>query len=194
MNESSRDLYLVRHAEAGPDETGLTERGRRQAVLLGERLRDIPFSTIHHSPLPRAVQTARLINHQAPLHPSEAAGDYIPHVPHRDDLPPDSADYYFDFLHQATSEERTTGPRLADEALAQFTGPATGGHELLITHNFLIAWLVRDALGTPPWRWLTLTHCNAALTTIRYTPHRPPTLLTYNDMSHLPPSLQWTDF
>ncbi len=191
---AARYLYLVRHAEADPDETGLTERGRHQAVLLGERLQDIPFTAIHHSPLPRAVQTAHLINHQAPLRPSEAAGDYIPHVPHRDDLPPDSADYYLDFLHQATPEELSTGPRLANEALAQFTGPATGGHELLITHNFLIAWLVRDALGAPPWRWLTLTHCNAALTVIRYTPNRPATLLTYNDMSHLPPDLQWTGF
>ncbi|MFC9690201.1 histidine phosphatase family protein [Kribbella sp. NPDC056951] len=186
--DNSRYLYLARHAEATPDETGLTDRGRRQAVVLGERLRDIPFTTIHHSPLPRAAQTAHLLNHDAPLHPSEPAGDYIPHVPHRDDLPPDSADYYLDFLQQFTPEELSTGPRLAREALAQFTGCATTGHELLITHNFLIAWLVRDALGAPPWRWLTLNHANAALTVIRYTPNRPAALLTYNDTCHLPGS------
>ncbi|WP_405061539.1 histidine phosphatase family protein [Kribbella sp. NBC_01505] len=193
MNETdARYLYLVRHGEALPDESGLTERGRRQAVLLGQRLRDIPFTAVHHSPLTRAVETAQLINHQAPLRPSEAAGDYIPYVPRREDLPVDSADYYLDFLHQATPEELSQGPHLAREALAQFTAPT--GHELLVTHNFLIAHLVCNALDAPPWRWLTLNHCNAALTVIRHTPNRPTTVLLYNDMTHLPEPLRWTGF
>jgi len=45
IRTATRYLYLVRHAEALPDESGLTERGRRQAVLLGRRLRHVPFST-----------------------------------------------------------------------------------------------------------------------------------------------------
>lgn len=56
---------------------------------------------------------------------------------------------------------------LAREALKRFTGPATGGetrHESVVTHNFLIGWLVRAAQDAPEWRWLGLNHCNAALT------------------------------
>ncbi|TDD58781.1 histidine phosphatase family protein [Kribbella antibiotica] len=180
------DLYLARHAEALPDESGLTDRGRDQAARLGQRLKEIPFTTIHHSPLPRAVQTARLLNHQAPLQASEEAGDHIPYVPLRNELPTDSADYYLDFLHQATPEELAQGPHIAERAVARFTGPSTSNHELLITHNFLIAWLVRDALDAPPWRWLTLNHSNCGLTVIRYTPNRPAALLMFNDESHLP--------
>lgn len=36
---SARYLYLVRHGEAPPDESGLSENGRRQAILLGLRLK-----------------------------------------------------------------------------------------------------------------------------------------------------------
>jgi phosphohistidine phosphatase SixA len=32
---ATRYLYLVRHAEAPPDESGLTENGRHQATLRG---------------------------------------------------------------------------------------------------------------------------------------------------------------
>jgi broad specificity phosphatase PhoE len=198
---ATRYLYLARHAEALPDESGLTERGTRQAELLGRRLQDVPFSSVHHGPLPRAAQTAYLIGAQlktkVSLHSSAAAGDYVPHVPEKDELPADSADYLLSFLHQSTPEELKRGPDLARVALERFTGPAEGDteqHDLLITHNFLVSWLVRHALDAPPWRWLGLNHCNAALTVLRYTPGRPSSVVIYNDMQHLPTDLRWTGF
>jgi probable phosphoglycerate mutase len=192
-----RYLYLARHAEALPDESGLTDRGRRQAVLLGRRLQDVPLSAVHHGPLPRAAQTARLLTTEVPLEVSDAAGDYVPYVPEKDELPAESADHLLRFLQQATAEELERGPELARVALERFTGPVDGDddlHELVVTHNFLIAWLVRDALDAPKWRWLSLSHCNAALTVIRYTPSRPSSVLLYNDMHHLPTALRWTGF
>ncbi|MEU5107143.1 MULTISPECIES: histidine phosphatase family protein [unclassified Streptomyces] len=197
---AARHLYLARHGEASPDESELTDNGRRQAVLLGERLRSSPLSAIHHGPLPRAEQTARLIHDQldgVSLQPSELAGDYIPHLPKREELPPDSADAMLDRLTQFPAEEREFGPRLAQEALTQFTGAVKGDkprHELVVTHNFLIGWLVRAALDAPNWRWMGLNHANAALTVIRYAPDRPASVLFYNDMGHLPPHLRWTGF
>ena len=198
---ATRHLYLVRHGEALPDESGLTENGRRQAVLLGRRLRDVPFSAVHHGPLPRAAQTARLIGEQLngiPLQVSETAGDYVPDVPEREELQADSADFLLRFLAGATDEERERGPELARQALRLFTGAVTDGardrHELVVTHNFLIAWLVRDAMHAPKWRWLGLNHCNASLTVIRYAPGRAASVLLSNDMRHLPAELRWTGF
>ncbi|MER6450227.1 histidine phosphatase family protein [Streptomyces venezuelae] len=197
---ATRYLYLARHGEASPDESGLTETGRRQAVLLGRRLRDVPLTAVHHGPLPRAQQTARLIGDQltnVPLHLSEAAGDYVPHLPDREELPAESADYYLDFLAGASAEERENGPGLARRAMDLFTGPVDGPddrHELVVTHNFLIAWLVREAMHAPKWRWLGLNHANAALTVIRYAPGRPACVLFSNDMRHLPDELRWTGF
>ncbi|MEU8844673.1 histidine phosphatase family protein [Streptomyces sp. NPDC048564] len=197
---ATRYLYLVRHGEASPDESGLTEAGRQQATRLGQRLRDVPFSGVHHGPLPRAEQTARLIGDQlrnVPVHVSDIAGDYVPYLPNKDELPAESADYYLDFLADATDEERENGPALARRALDAYTGPVQGDkdrHELVVTHNFLVAWLVRDAMHAPKWRWLGLNHCNAALTVIRYAPGRPASVLTLNDMRHLPAELRWTGF
>lgn len=193
---TTRYLYLVRHGEASPDESGLTEGGLRQATLLGRRLRGIPFPAIHHGPLPRAGQTARLIGDQLkniPLRVSEVAGDYVPYTPGRGELPAESADFYLRFLAGATAEERDQGPALARRALDLFTGPVDGEedrHELVVTHNFLVAWLVRDAMHAPKWRWLGLNHCNAALTVIRYAPSRPASVLMSNDMRHLPTELR----
>ncbi|SDI54527.1 histidine phosphatase family protein [Nonomuraea jiangxiensis] len=193
----TRYLYLTRHGEASPDGHGLTAAGRRQAALLGERLRDVPFTAVHHSPVGRAAETARLIGEHlpgVPLHACEAAGDYVPYVPTREELSPEHADRLLDFVHQFPDHEQ--GAALARQALDLFTGPAAEGtaHELVVTHNFLVGWLVRAALDAPEWRWLGVNHCNAALTVIRYAPDRPSSVLLFNDMAHLPAELRWTGF
>jgi broad specificity phosphatase PhoE len=56
MTEWSRDGRL-----AGRREIGLSDEGRAQATALAERLAGIEVSEILTSPLPRAVETARLI-------------------------------------------------------------------------------------------------------------------------------------
>ena len=62
--------YLVRHGETEWNRTGrmqghlgvpLSAEGRRQATLLGERLRSVEFSAVYCSDLPRAAETARII-------------------------------------------------------------------------------------------------------------------------------------
>ncbi|MER6573082.1 histidine phosphatase family protein [Streptomyces sp. NPDC001093] len=196
-----RYLYLARHGEATPDEGGLTEAGRRQAELLGKRLGGVPLTAIHHGPLPRAVQTARLVVQQlsaVPLRESETAGDYVPYVPGRDEFPAEVADAMSARFASVSAEEAARGAELARQAVTKFTGPDHKGdtprHDLVITHAFLIAWLVRAAMDAPAWRWMGLNHGNAALTVIRYAPARPASVLVYNDMSHLPDDLRWTGF
>lgn len=65
-------------------------------------------------------------------------------------------------------------------------------HDLVVTHNFVIGWLVREALDAPDWRWIGLHHANAALSIIHYAPERPSSLIVYNDIRHLPEELRWT--
>ncbi|MDL5199233.1 histidine phosphatase family protein [Streptomyces sp. ALI-76-A] len=197
---ATRYLYLARHAEASPDEKQLTDKGRRQAALLDARLQRGPISAICHGPLPRAAETARLIRDQldnVSIRSSESAGDYIPYMPQKEELPAQSADAMLSRLLQFPAEEREDGPELARRALTRFTGPVRAAeprHELVVTHNFLIGWLVRDALDAPKWRWMGLDHANAALTVIRYAPGRPASVLFYNDLGHLPEELRWTGF
>lgn len=195
---ATRFLYLARHGEATSDQSGLTTGGRRQAELLGERLSARPITKIHHSPLARAAETAAIIAGQldrATIAQSAIAGDYVPYWPTREELPPDSADRMLNFLAQFPDEDRELGSSLAQRALDSFTGPVRGTrerHELVVTHNFLIGWLLGAAMDSPPWRWLSVNHGNAALTVIRYSPGRPSSVLVYNDTRHLPDDLRWT--
>ncbi|MGW2871657.1 histidine phosphatase family protein [Kitasatospora sp. NPDC001225] len=199
---ATRYLYLARHGEAEShgDDSGLTAAGRRQAVLLGRRLAGRPVSVLHHGPLPRAAETARLVAEQLTgvrPEPCEEAGDFVPYVPARDELPADGARFLLDFLGGTTAAEREEGAALAWRAVERFTGPVPGReerHELVVTHAFLVGWLVRHALDAPAWRWLGVNAANAALTVLRYTPGRPPAVLLLNDQGHLPEELHWTGY
>jgi broad specificity phosphatase PhoE len=197
---SVRHLYLTRHAEPG-DDGRLTERGVRQAVLLGRRLSNVPFGSVQHGPLPRATQTAQLVarqlGSQVPVLELEAAGDYVPHVPSADEVDPDHRVGVMAFLADVSSAEASRGAELAAEAIRLLTGPEHGeddSHHLVVTHAFTIGWLVRDVCAAPPWRWLGLDNGHAALTVLRYSTERPATVAVYNDMSHLPEELRWTGF
>jgi broad specificity phosphatase PhoE len=194
-----RYVYLARHGEAVSEDGGLTAAGRRQAELLGRRLRGVPLTAVHHGPLPRAAQTARLVAEQlsgVPLRECETAGDYVPYVPERGELPPETADAILSRVAAVPTEQRAQGEELARRAVAEFTGPVGQAqaprHDLVVTHAFLVAWLVRDALDAPAWRWIGMAPGNAALTVIRYAEDRPATVLVYNDVSHLPHELRWT--
>jgi broad specificity phosphatase PhoE len=197
---AARFLYLARHAEADAEGNGLSERGRKQAALLAERLKDVPLTRLWHGPLPRAEQTARIVADRLgrlPCAVAEEAGDYVPHAPTRGELPAELADLLLKFLGGVSEQERAEGAELARRATEVFTGPVDGSaprHELVVTHAFLVAWLVRAAMDAPRWRWLGLNVANAALTVIRYAPGRPQSVLLLNDQSHLPLELRWTGF
>lgn len=187
-------LYLVRHGEAVPHDGPLSPIRERQARLAGKRLQDVPLSAIWHGPLPRAVQTAALIAAAfpgVPVSESDLAGDYVPSDPDPADLPPSFAS----FVGAFPDSERASGADLSAAAIERFTraDPENGDdHELVVTHNFLIGWLVRHALAAPPWRWLGLNQMNCGLTVIAYQPGLPPSLVSFNDAAHLPPELRWT--
>ncbi|SCG75523.1 histidine phosphatase family protein [Micromonospora humi] len=195
---ATRLLFLARHGEqeeTGTEapEVGLSARGRRQATLLGERLRGARIDAVHHGPLARAAETAALVAAAlpgVPVHADDRAGDHMPHDTDPTGLP----ERHAAFLGQFTDEERREGPRVTAEAVARFaTAPASGDvRELVVTHNFLVAWLVRHALEAPERRWIGLNHANCALTVIRYSDAAPPTLITLNDAAHLPPALRTT--
>jgi broad specificity phosphatase PhoE len=73
------NIYLTRHGETqwntekrlqGSRDSDLTEKGIRNAIALGERLKNIDFNAIYSSPLERAYQTARHIksDKEVPIH------------------------------------------------------------------------------------------------------------------------------
>ena len=131
------------------------------------------------------------------LSEDEAAGDYVPHLPDRDEVPDAWADAVLSFLADVSEDEASLGAHLAARAIDLLAGPAVEGREpvdVVITHAFTIGWLVRHAVDAPAWRWFPPNQCHAGLTVIRYEHNGPPSVVVVNDMAHLPPELRWTGF
>lgn len=187
-------LYLVRHgeqldAEHGMPDGPLSPRGRRQAELLGERLGGVPFDSAMHSPLQRAAETAEIIAAKMPAltpEPSALLFDCIPSGP-----APETPKVYDPFFGSVTEAQIEAGSAQMADAAAEFLrSHREDRHDLLITHNFVIAWLVREALGAPDWRWLSINQANCGLTILTQKTGRPWSLLVHNDLAHLPPELR----
>lgn len=190
----SQYLYLVRHGEQQNAEHGLPDgplssRGRRQAQLLSERLGGLPLSVAHHSPLQRAAETASIIAERLPsisLEPTALLFDCVP-----TGKTPETPSAYEPFFGAVTEEEVEAGRAQMADAVAEFLAPRSGEqHTLLITHNFVIAWFVREVLDAPEWKWMTIDQAHCGLTVIQRKPGRPWTMLTHNDLGHLPVELR----
>lgn len=183
-------LYLVRHgeqldAEHGMPDGPLSPRGRRQAELLAERLGGIPFDSALHSPLQRAAETAAIIAAKMPSlnpEPSALLFDCVPSGPAAE-----TPKVYDPFFGSVTDAEIEAGSAQMADAAAEFLrSHREDRHDLLITHNFVIAWLVREVLGAPDWRWLSINQANCGLTVLTQKSGRPWSLLVHNDLAHLP--------
>ena len=189
----TRHLYLARHGDADAFGT-LTDIGRRQSALLGQRLAALPIDAVWHSPLPRAAACAHELARQLPPGtPVDAADeliDHVPYVPTRAETPP----AWLPFFDGYDEAEAAAGHRTAERLTARFAtaGRDVDSHEVLVTHAYPIAWLIRHALDAPPVRWLGLDSASTALTLIEYRPGLPPAVVLFNEMSHLPDELRWT--
>jgi probable phosphoglycerate mutase len=192
MSMARTQLYLVRHGEQDPatrhaPDGGLSRLGREQADRLGRRLHAVPFSTIHHSPLARAAQTADIVAGHLPRVPSHVCDFVVDRTPvpsaaQRDRYP----DRWHAWLDGVPDQERDEDAGALQAAVRHFgVLGEQDRHELLITHNFVIGWFVRHVLDAPVWRWLGLNQGNCAITVVQWETGRPPTLVSFNDTGHL---------
>jgi len=187
-------IYLVRHgehqdAEHGVDDGPLSPRGQRQAELIADRLSGLPLDAVWHSPLLRATETARAIAERLPSvtpEPSALLFDCVP-----TGMTEDTPAVYESFFGSVTDAEIEAGSAQMADAVNEFLVRKQGDvHEVLITHNFVIAWFVREVLGAPDWRWMTLNQAHCGLTVIGQKQGRPWTLVNHNELSHLPMELR----
>jgi probable phosphoglycerate mutase len=187
-------IYLVRHgqqqdAEHGLDDGPLSPRGMRQAGYIAERLSGVPFTGAWHSPLQRAAETASIMSKRLPALVWEASPLLFDCIP--SGRAPETPSAYDPFFGSVTEAEIEAGRAQMEDAVAEFLQPRRSQrHDLLITHNFVIAWFVREVLGAPDWRWVGINQAHCGLTVLQQKPGRPWTLVTHNDLGHLPVELR----
>lgn len=187
-------IYLVRHgehvdAEHGIDDGPLSPRGQRQAELIADRLSGLPLDAVWHSPLLRAAETARAIAARLPSVdpvPSALLFDCVP-----SGMSDETPSAYEPFFGSVSDAEIEAGAAQMSDAVGEFLRRRNGDvHEVLITHNFVISWFVREVLGAPDWRWMTLNQAHCGLSVIVQKQGRPWTLMSHNDLGHLPMELR----
>lgn len=190
----SHFLYLVRHgeqqyAEHGLPDGPLSERGKRQAAAIADRLSGVPFTGAWHSPLQRAAETAGIMTATMPSlepRPSALLFDCIPSGP-----TPDMPQAFRSFFGPVTEDEIEAGRAQMSDAVGEWmTSSREDEHHLLITHNFVIGWFVRQVFEAPAWRWMGINQANCGLTIIRVRSVKAPELITHNDLGHLPVELR----
>ena len=187
-------IYLVRHGEHQDAEHGLADgplspRGRRQAELIADRLSGLPLDAIWHSPLLRAAETARAISERIPSVEAEPSALLFDCVP--TGMTEETPAVFEPFFGSITEAEIDAGRAQMGDAVNEFLVRKPGDvHEVLITHNFVISWFVREVLEAPDWRWMTLNQANCGLTVISQKQGRPWSLVAHNDLSHLPMELR----
>lgn len=155
-------LYITRHGETqwniekrmqGWSDSDLTEKGKKNAVLLGERLKEIEFAAIYTSPSKRTVATANLIkgDRQIPI----ILDDHLKEInmgkwegkkaEYLKDSYPEAFDFFWNAPHRYKSsdgEDFFAVEKRVKQALNIVKENYASGNVLLVTHSVVIKLLL----------------------------------------------------
>jgi broad specificity phosphatase PhoE len=191
----SRVLIFVRHGQYVNDEKSryygqLTALGRRQAKRTGKRLSEYQFDVAYHSDMPRAVETAAIFFDEMeplPSHTMKALREITPPLP----------SHLGENAKQLSPQQRSLQRKLLRTALdtlvPRFLSAPKGNRnklELIVAHGNLIRYLVRLAMGDKTSEWWRMGTSNCGITILAIRQDGPNALYQYNDVGHLPKSMQ----
>lgn len=202
-HESGPRLVLVRHGETewardgrhtGRTDIPLTELGRSQATVLGDRLRGRLFTSVFTSPLSRARETCRLagLGHEARVSDDLLEWDYGRYEGRRTleirrDVPGWTV-----WRDGAPGGERAAdvGAR-ADQVIEQ--ARVAGGEIVLFSHGHFLRVLTARWLGLDPADGRLFALAPATIGILGYEREQP-VIIRWNDRCHLVlPSYIWTE-
>lgn len=151
-------LLLARHGETDWNRNGiwqghadppLNERGRRQAVALAERLRDVSLDAIYASDLLRALQTAEIVAAAKGLPVVADPGLREMDVGSWTGLTREEIAQRFPDWDYHDGETREAFQARAVAAAVRIAAAHHGGTVLVVSHGGVVRALQRHALGEP---------------------------------------------
>lgn len=186
-----RHLVFIRHGQyhedaKNDDDKRLTDLGRQQANITGQRLKDLDFkyTKLVCSTLIRAVETADIIAKYLPKVPRETCGFLREGSP----VPPDPASKNW----RPDKTFFQDGPRI-EAAFRKHIHRADvdqvgNSVEIYVCHANVIRYFVCRVLQFPPEGWLRMSigHCGITWVTIR--PNGRVSVRSMGDTGHLPPN------
>ncbi|XP_013404680.1 serine/threonine-protein phosphatase PGAM5, mitochondrial isoform X3 [Lingula anatina] len=195
---ASRHLLFIRHGQYNlkgekDEDRILTDLGRKQAALVGQRLKelDLPYSLLVYSTMARATETGKIvqkflppdipvntcsfIREGAPIQPEPPVGHWRPEQSQffEDGARIEAA--FRKYFHRAKpSQEKDS-------------------YEVYVCHANVIRYFVCRALQFPPEAWLRLTLHNCSITWLTIRPSGRVSLKGLGDSGHLPPDCLTTN-
>ncbi|XP_075541005.1 serine/threonine-protein phosphatase PGAM5, mitochondrial-like isoform X1 [Dermacentor variabilis] len=187
---ATRYLYIIRHGqynmkgESDKDFT-LTELGRKQADLTGQRLKHlgVPFSRLVHSSMTRAIETAEIIHKHLEALPMESCelireGAPVPPQPPFGTWKPEAKVFF------------TDGARIEASFRKYFYRAAPSqkedSHEIIVCHANVIRYWICRALQFPPEAWSRISLANCSISVVRIPPSGRVSLRSLGDTGHFP--------
>jgi probable phosphoglycerate mutase len=196
MTDALPEVYLARHGETawtisgqhtGRTELPLTERGERNAVNLGARLRGMTFSRVLVSPRLRARRTCELAGFAAVAEdvPDLAEWDYGAYEGRTTaDIRQERPDWYLFRDGCPGGESLADVAARADRLIALLR--ASSDRSLLFGHGHIFRILAARWIGLPPGEAAHLLLSTGSLSVLSYE-HRlsDPALRLWNDDRHV---------
>ena len=182
-----KTIFLLRHGQYKSEPTEhLTPLGRKQALLAGKRLKNIKFHKFHFSTMPRARETAQIVQktmgYKGRLNGSDFLHECIPGFPKK-----------LRKKHGHTDEKKLSRhKRRADRAFRDiFKFSKKNRSELVVCHGNIIRYFVCKSLGidTDLWTRLDIKQCGITVIQLNLK-KRTKNIISHNDIGHIPLKMQ----
>jgi probable phosphoglycerate mutase len=168
-------LYITRHGETkwnkekrlqGWKDSELTEKGVKNAISLGERLRDVSFHAVYSSSSGRAVKTAKLIcsDRNIPIHYDDDLkeinlGDWEGKI--SEEIEENSKKEFFHFWNSPhlynhephKGESFQDLKRRVEKASKKMIAAHTDGNILVVTHGVALRAMLSIFMNIPTEKW-----------------------------------------
>lgn len=180
-------IILVRHGQykAKTDKASekLTGLGRKQAKLVGKRLREYKPNMIVHSSMLRAIETAQIIKSQIGLQKTMEQTDLlcecIPFIPKNLRIKG----------HKYDAKKFKTSELQLGKAFKKYIRLRKTKHTVVIVcHGNVIRYLVRKFLGvnTEVWSSMDIQQCGFSILKLSRKGFHKKALISHNDVGHIP--------